>query len=158
SRRLREPNAGRVVIKWRLCGNRYISWKSWFAAAIHRARNFHTQPHQRYRDFDSMKTPLSFHPHVTNRSHEDMKSAIKTTRLRTTGVAAQQRESTRRLQTTLLLGFVSVVCLTCIRAPLAEAANSSPPDRMTYQGFLVDGSGNALAPTTPINYPVVFRI
>lgn len=37
-------------------------------------------------------------------------------------------------------------------------ATSSPPDRMTYQGFLVDGSGNPLAPTTPVNYPVVFRI
>jgi len=37
-------------------------------------------------------------------------------------------------------------------------AAASPPDRMSYQGFLVDGSGNPLAPTTPVNYPVVFRI
>jgi len=37
-------------------------------------------------------------------------------------------------------------------------AASSPPDRMTYQGFLVDQNGAALAPTDPINYPVVFRI
>ncbi len=37
-------------------------------------------------------------------------------------------------------------------------ASALPPDTMTYQGFLVDGNGNALAPTTPQNYPVVFRI
>lgn len=37
-------------------------------------------------------------------------------------------------------------------------AASTPPDFMTYQGFLVDGNGNALAPSTPANYPVIFRI
>jgi hypothetical protein len=40
----------------------------------------------------------------------------------------------------------------------ASRATSSPPDRMTYQGFLVNGSGDPLAPTSPVNYPVVFRI
>lgn len=29
---------------------------------------------------------------------------------------------------------------------------------MTYQGFLVDANGNPLAPSTPANYPVIFRI
>lgn len=41
--------------------------------------------------------------------------------------------------------------------PEARAA-AAPPDRMSYQGFLVDGGGSPLAPTTPVNYPVVFRI
>jgi hypothetical protein len=40
----------------------------------------------------------------------------------------------------------------------ALAATSTPPDSMTYQGFLVDANGNALAPSTPQNYPVAFRI
>jgi hypothetical protein len=42
-------------------------------------------------------------------------------------------------------------------APAARAS-AMPPDTMTYQGFLVDGNGNPLAPTTPQNYPVIFRI
>lgn len=40
----------------------------------------------------------------------------------------------------------------------SRGASAAPPDTMTYQGFLVDANGNALAPTTPQNYPVVFRI
>jgi len=40
----------------------------------------------------------------------------------------------------------------------ARAANATPPDLMAYQGFLVDANGNPLAPTTPLNYPVIFRI
>jgi microcystin-dependent protein len=43
-------------------------------------------------------------------------------------------------------------------APLAHAADSNPPDRMTYQGFVVDGNGVALGNTAPKNYDVIFRI
>ncbi len=42
--------------------------------------------------------------------------------------------------------------------PSAARAASSPAEFMTYQGFLVDANGNPFAPTTPQNYPVVFRI
>lgn len=45
-----------------------------------------------------------------------------------------------------------------LAGPPGLHAASSPPDRMTYQGFLVDQNGAPLAPTTPANYPVVFRI
>ncbi len=38
------------------------------------------------------------------------------------------------------------------------SAHAAPPEFMTYQGFLVDANGNPLAPTTPANYPVTFRI
>lgn len=41
---------------------------------------------------------------------------------------------------------------------LAPSAHAAPPEFMTYQGFLVDGNGNPLAPSTPANYPVIFRI
>ncbi len=40
----------------------------------------------------------------------------------------------------------------------ALAASSAPPDSMTYQGFLVDANGNALAQASPQNYPIAFRI
>ncbi|MCI0534483.1 MAG: tail fiber domain-containing protein [Verrucomicrobiales bacterium] len=53
--------------------------------------------------------------------------------------------------------FAVSACAFAFSLVVARSA-ASPPDRMSYQGFLVDGSGNALAPTTPVNYPVVFRI
>ena len=37
-------------------------------------------------------------------------------------------------------------------------ANGSPPDRLTYQGFLVDGNSVALGNTAPKNYDVIFKI
>lgn len=37
-------------------------------------------------------------------------------------------------------------------------ANARPPERMTYQGFLVDGNGTALGNTAPKNYDVIFRV
>lgn len=49
----------------------------------------------------------------------------------------------------------AVACLTL--ANPASAA-SSPPDLMTYQGYLVDANGNPLATNAPANYPVAFRI
>ena len=44
------------------------------------------------------------------------------------------------------------------QAGLARAADANPPERMTYQGFLVDGNGAALGNSAPANYDVVFRI
>ncbi len=37
-------------------------------------------------------------------------------------------------------------------------ATAHPPERMTYQGFLVDGNGAVLGSTAPKNYDVIFRI
>lgn len=53
----------------------------------------------------------------------------------------------------LLLGLV----LSCATRH-ASAASATPPDRMSYQGFLVDANGVALATNLPANYPIVFRI
>ncbi len=39
-----------------------------------------------------------------------------------------------------------------------RAANSSPPNLMTYQGYLVDNNGTPLGNVAPKNYDVVFRI
>lgn len=53
----------------------------------------------------------------------------------------------------LLLG----ACLVQVSPALGQA-NSNPPERMTYQGFLVGSDGVALGNTNPRNYDVVFRI
>jgi hypothetical protein len=37
-------------------------------------------------------------------------------------------------------------------------ANPNPPERLAYQGFLVDANGIALATNVPKNYDVIFRI
>lgn len=54
----------------------------------------------------------------------------------------------------LVLGAAGLVS-----APNALAqANANPPERMTYQGFLVDGNGAPLGKPDPKNYDVIFRI
>ena len=40
----------------------------------------------------------------------------------------------------------------------AHAATGTPPDKMTYQGFLADGTGVPLGNANPANYVTVFRI
>lgn len=42
--------------------------------------------------------------------------------------------------------------------PALRAADANPPERMTYQGYLVDANGVALGNTAPKNYDVLFRI
>ena len=41
---------------------------------------------------------------------------------------------------------------------VTQAADANPPERMTYQGYLVDGNGAPLGNSAPTNYDVVFRI
>ena len=41
---------------------------------------------------------------------------------------------------------------------VARAAEPTPPEFITYQGYLVDGDGNPLGADRPANYGVVFRI
>lgn len=42
--------------------------------------------------------------------------------------------------------------------PAVRAADAYPPDRMTYQGYVVDATGAALGLSAPKNYDAVFRI
>ncbi len=59
------------------------------------------------------------------------------------------------------LGWLLALCGLSLLLPRAgSAANANPPDRMTYQGYLVDANGNALGNTNtgPRNYDVIFRI
>lgn len=39
-----------------------------------------------------------------------------------------------------------------------RGAGATPPELMAYQGYLVDANGDPLAPSNPLNYPVIFRI
>ncbi len=59
----------------------------------------------------------------------------------------------RAALTALLLG----ACLVQVSPALGQA-NPNPPERMTYQGFLVGSDGVALGNANPKNYDVVFRI
>ncbi len=43
-------------------------------------------------------------------------------------------------------------------SPVFGQANTDPPERMTYQGFLVDANGTILGNSSPKNYDVVFTI
>lgn len=54
------------------------------------------------------------------------------------------------------IAFMSLMMLAGVR-PLG-AANANPPGLMAYQGYLVDGNGNALGTTAPKNYDVIFRV
>jgi hypothetical protein len=53
-----------------------------------------------------------------------------------------------------------LVAIGSILAPAPAHAQPSPnaPDRLTYQGFLVDANGAALATNAPRNYDIIFRI
>jgi len=48
--------------------------------------------------------------------------------------------------------------LSSLHLPALGQASSNPPEFLTYQGFLVDGNGVALATNAPKNYDVIFRI
>jgi hypothetical protein len=56
-----------------------------------------------------------------------------------------------------LFALVLGVGVTTSHTALAQA-NARPPERMTYQGFLVDGNGAPLGNTAPKNYDAIFRV
>lgn len=56
-----------------------------------------------------------------------------------------------------VLVALTLIALSEFSRALAQGT-AFPPDRMTYQGFLVDGNGNALGDPDPKNYDVVFSI
>jgi len=42
--------------------------------------------------------------------------------------------------------------------PTARAADANPPNKMSYQGYVVDTNGEPLGKDNPLNYDVIFRI
>ncbi|MFZ4819760.1 MAG: hypothetical protein ACOYLU_14030, partial [Limisphaerales bacterium] len=57
-----------------------------------------------------------------------------------------------------LVAFLAAVWTSI--APGRSLAQSTPnvPDRLTYQGFIVDANGLALGNAAPKNYDIIFRI
>lgn len=58
----------------------------------------------------------------------------------------------------LWLCWVGIALAVALAAAPVQAATSSPPNLMTYQGYLVDNNGTPLGNVAPKNYDVVFRI
>ena len=57
-----------------------------------------------------------------------------------------------------VVGMLAVGAIALGQADIARAADANPPERMTYQGYLVDGNGDPLGNSAPANYDVIFRI
>ncbi len=57
----------------------------------------------------------------------------------------------------LFAGVTALVALIGV-ASSVYGADQYPPERLTYQGYLVDGNGVALATNAPKNYDVIFTI
>jgi hypothetical protein len=53
---------------------------------------------------------------------------------------------------------LALAALLALAEPPPARADANPPERLTYQGYLTDGNGNALGVTAPKNYDIVFRI
>jgi hypothetical protein len=67
--------------------------------------------------------------------------------------AALRVSCTRLLTVLLLIGFGAFIGL-IDRA----AAQGVVPERFSFQGYMEDGNGQPLGPTTPVNYNVIFKI
>ena len=61
------------------------------------------------------------------------------------------------LATPLRFAFSSLLAL-AVCGPGLHAADGKPPDKLAYQGYLVDAAGSELGTAAPKNYDVVFRI
>ncbi len=53
---------------------------------------------------------------------------------------------------------LAILALAAAPTSLMAQATANPPERMTYQGFLVDGNGTALGNAAPKNYDIIFKI
>ena len=56
------------------------------------------------------------------------------------------------------IAVLAVGAIALGQAEQIHAADANPPERMTYQGYLVDGNGDPLGNSAPVNYDVIFRI
>ena len=61
-------------------------------------------------------------------------------------------------RTQQLVRFLAIGAMVLGQAGVARAADANPPERMTYQGYLVDGNGDPLGNSAPANYDIVFRL
>ena len=64
----------------------------------------------------------------------------------------------RMIKRLKIVAMLSIGAFALGQAGQIHAADANPPERMTYQGYLVDGNGDPLGNSAPANYDVVFRI
>lgn len=63
------------------------------------------------------------------------------------------------LATNATLSVAGMTLLTGLSTPsLYAQATARPPERLSFQGFLVDGNGDPLGKDAPKNYDIIFRI
>jgi microcystin-dependent protein len=60
--------------------------------------------------------------------------------------------------TGLSWALIAAAVLLALDVTPVRAADGNPPDKLTYQGYLVDAAGSALGSSAPKNYDVIFRI
>jgi hypothetical protein len=64
-----------------------------------------------------------------------------------------------KLRTSLVASLaLAALALTSGTSRALAQSSGNPPERLTYQGFLVDGNGTALGNIAPRNYDVIFKI
>ena len=61
-------------------------------------------------------------------------------------------------QTKKLIRMLALGAFALGEVDVARAADANPPERMTYQGYLVDVNGDPLGKLAPTNYDTVFRV
>ena len=62
------------------------------------------------------------------------------------------------IKTIRKIAALAVGAIALGQAEQFHAADANPPERMTYQGYLVDGNGDPLGNSASVNYDVIFRI
>lgn len=92
-----------------------------------------------------------------------MKTQSSSFRDRTDHLEHSLRSAVWRLRVTAHAQAVRLACCAgltlALVTPLSQAQpNPNPPERLTYQGFLVDGDGLALGNAGPKNYDLEFRL
>jgi hypothetical protein len=88
-------------------------------------------------------------PKPQNRSQS---STLKTMRTNITS-----RPLTRRSRFAVA-AFAACVLMSALIAPSQIAADSNPPNLISYKGYLTDTSGNPLESSGPMNHVIIFRI
>jgi microcystin-dependent protein len=84
---------------------------------------------------------------------------MKTTDFRLPTLASSNRKTPAHMNVLLLRSTSTRLLISLVAmAALSLQADPTPPDKMTYQGYLVDANGHVLAENSTANYPAVFRI
>ncbi len=99
-----------------------------------------------------MKITTFATPDFFRRIHTIMKT-IPTSLVRSLTARRSKPTALRAVSFALIFGGLMVLGLSN-----RATGQGLVPERLSFQGYMEDGAGTPLGPTTPTNYPVVFRI